>query len=131
MTTTSATTGDTTPGASDRMEDVESFRARARAWIGDTLPRKGDDERFGLHYLMSDEEELERVSAQRQLQRVIFDGGFAGITVPREYGGQGLTVAHQAAFNEELTGYESPLRLQIPTRSPCLAVILQFGTHEQ
>ena len=47
------------------------------------------------------------------------------------YGGQGLTPAHQRAFNEELAGYEHPSRLQVPTFTPCLAVLLDFGTEEQ
>ncbi len=54
-----------------------------------------------------------------------------GICFPRAYGGQGLTPEHQKVLNEELVGYEYPLRVQIPTLSPCAAVILEFGTEEQ
>src|SRR3546814_6060706 len=51
--------------------------------------------------------------------------------MPREYGGQGLTPAHQRVLNEELNGYEYPSRLQAPTFTPCAAVLLDFGTEEQ
>ncbi len=51
--------------------------------------------------------------------------------MPREYGGQGLTPDHQLALNEALEGYEHPSRFQAPTFSPCLAVLLDFGTEEQ
>src|SRR3546814_19431690 len=51
--------------------------------------------------------------------------------MPREYGGQGLTPAHQRVLNEELNGYEYPSRLQAPTFPPCAAVLLDFGTEEQ
>ncbi len=51
--------------------------------------------------------------------------------MPTEYGGQGLTPAHQLALNEELTGYEYPTRIQTPTISPCATVLLDFGTEEQ
>ena len=34
-----------------------------------------------------------------------------GICVPEEYGGQGLTPAHQQVLNEELRGYEYPIAL--------------------
>jgi alkylation response protein AidB-like acyl-CoA dehydrogenase len=61
---------------------------------------------------------------------LLFDGGFAGICVPVAYGGQGLTVDHQAAFNREIRGYECP-GIQVPTFTPCMAVILEFGTEEQ
>jgi len=65
------------------------------------------------------------------LQRRLFDGGFAGICVPREYGGQGLTPAHQAAFNRAIRGYDYPAEIQASTFVPCLALLLEFGTEEQ
>ena len=51
--------------------------------------------------------------------------------MPVAYGGQGLSPAHQRAFNEELAGYEHASRVQVPTMTPCLAVLLDFGTEEQ
>jgi len=38
------------------------------------------------------------VARDRRLQRTLFDGGFAGICFPKDYGGLGLTPAHQAAI---------------------------------
>jgi alkylation response protein AidB-like acyl-CoA dehydrogenase len=61
----------------------------------------------------------------------MFDAGLAGVCVPKEYGGQALTPAHQRVLNEELEGYEFPGHLQVPTMTPCLAVLLEFGTEEQ
>jgi alkylation response protein AidB-like acyl-CoA dehydrogenase len=61
----------------------------------------------------------------------LFDGGFAGICFPQEYGGLGLTLEHQRAFNEESAGYTMPDVLQIPTMTPCAAVLLEFGTEQQ
>ena len=54
------------------------------------------------------DERRDRRQRDRALQRTLFDGGFAGICFPKEYGGQGLTAAHQRAFNEEVAGYEMP-----------------------
>src|SRR5579864_3213952 len=79
----------------------------------------------------SDEEELARVAHSRELQRRLYDGGFAGICVPTAYGGLGLSVAHQRAFDHELEPYDCPLETQVPTFTPCMAVILEFGTEEQ
>jgi alkylation response protein AidB-like acyl-CoA dehydrogenase len=42
-----------------------------------------------------------------------------------------LTPAHQRALNAELRGYEYPSRAQVPTFTPCLAVLLEFGSEEQ
>ncbi len=114
---------------SEMIEHIESFRLRARAWIGENLgPQREED--LSQH-CANDEVELEAVARDRRLQRKIFDGGFAGICFPREYGGQGLTPAHQRAFNEELAGHEFPSRLTVPTFSPCAAVLLEYGTEAQ
>ncbi|OHV41614.1 MULTISPECIES: acyl-CoA dehydrogenase family protein [Pseudofrankia] len=114
------------------VEDVESFRRRAAAWMRGNLRAVSGPPTHNLDGLgRSEDEELAEITRQRQLQRVFFDGGFAGICVPREYGGQGLTPAHQRAFNEEIAGYEFPMDLQSPTFNPCLAVLLEFGTEEQ
>jgi alkylation response protein AidB-like acyl-CoA dehydrogenase len=114
------------------IEDVEAFRLRARAWIHDRLRPMDMATAVGvLRNARSDEEELESVALDRQIQRTLFDGGLAGVCVPTDYGGQGLTPAHQLALNEELAGFEYPSRFQAPTFSPCLAVLLDFGTEEQ
>ena len=113
------------------VEDVNAFRLRARAWLKDNLGPSAPDRMIGNFRLASREDELAMVEHDRSVQRTLYDGGFAGICVPREYGGQGLTPAHQRAFNEEIVGYEHPSRLQVPTFTPCLAVLLDFGTEEQ
>jgi alkylation response protein AidB-like acyl-CoA dehydrogenase len=114
---------------SDSQESVEAFRLRARAWIKENLgPIQPEDLDQNCE---NDEAELVAVARDRRLQRMLFDGGFAGICFPREYGGLGLTSDHQRAFNEELVGHEFPSRFAVPTFSPCAAVLLEFGTPQQ
>ena len=79
----------------------------------------------------TDEEQLAFVQRDREIQRSLFDAGLAGICFPREYGGQGLTPAHQGVLNEELVSYDYPAHLQTPSISQCAPVILEFGTEEQ
>jgi alkylation response protein AidB-like acyl-CoA dehydrogenase len=64
------------------------------------------------------------------VQRKLHEAGLNGLIIPREYGGQGLTPAHQRVLNEELSGYEWPSRFQVPTISPCGAVLLEFASEE-
>jgi len=110
-------------------EPVEDFRLRARAWIEENLgPIQPED--ISQH-CESDELELVAVARDRALQRRLFDGGFAGLCFPRDVEGQGLTPAHQRAFNEALAGHEFPSRFAVPTFSPCAAVLLEFGTPAQ
>ena len=111
-------------------ESVEDFRQRARSWIRENLEYVGA-KAVALENFGDDEAELAVVAHDRKIQRMLFDAGLAGVCVPREYGGQGLTPAHQQALSDELTGYEFAMRLQSPTMSPCLPVLLEFGTEEQ
>ncbi|MDQ7910808.1 acyl-CoA dehydrogenase family protein [Phytohabitans sp. ZYX-F-186] len=105
-------------------EDLESYRLAAREWLAANLPTvDGGGARLG-----SDDEAWQRA---RELQRILHDGGYAGIAYPKEYGGRGLTPAHQRVFNEESAGYEMPLLLNVPTFSICAPAILDFGTEEQ
>ncbi|MET0390438.1 MAG: acyl-CoA dehydrogenase family protein [Polyangiales bacterium] len=113
------------------VESLESFRERARAFIRSTLRPATSKTASVMRGDKSDEEELAEVAREREVQRAMFDAGFAGVCVPREYGGQGLTPAHQRVLNSELRGYEYPSRAQVPTFTPCLSVLLEFGTDEQ
>jgi alkylation response protein AidB-like acyl-CoA dehydrogenase len=115
----------------DEVESLEDFRLRARAFVRDNLKPDLSSYSEALRTIADEEEELALVQHDRDLQRAYFDAGLAGICVPVEYGGQGLTPAHQRVLNEEVDGYEVPRRAQVPTMAPCMAVILEFGTEEQ
>jgi alkylation response protein AidB-like acyl-CoA dehydrogenase len=112
------------------LESVESFRRRARQWIAENLTPVSDATDQGLETGEGDRDEAEWMRA-RKLQARLHEGGFAGICYPREYGGLGLTAAHQWAFNEEVTGYEMPILLNIPTFTICGPTILDMGSEEQ
>ncbi len=110
----------------DQTESVEEFRLRVRAWLADNMPvlapdapppdRAEDDETW---------------ARDKQLQRLLWDGGFAGVCFPKEYGGLGLSIEHQHAFTEESLPYEMPLHLNVPHFSILGATLVDFGTDEQ
>jgi alkylation response protein AidB-like acyl-CoA dehydrogenase len=104
------------------MEPVEDFRRRAREFLRTTMPPLGED--------WNDRGD-ERRERERGLQRLLWDGGFAGICFPREYGGLGLSVEHQRAFTEESAPYDMPFSLNVPTLGILAATLVEFGTHEQ
>ena len=108
------------------VESVDAFAARARAWLADNMPRLEPDapSRAGR----GDERAWLRA---RELQQRLYAGGFAGICFPREYGGLGLDVSYQKAFDVEATGYEMPLILNVPTFTICCASLLDVGTEDQ
>ncbi|MFD7878665.1 acyl-CoA dehydrogenase family protein [Streptomyces sp. NPDC059766] len=106
---------------SEPMESVEAFVERARAWLAENLgPRaEGGAEAFDEAY----------VERQRRLQRTLFDAGFAGISIPVRFGGQGLTPAHEAAFALEAQAFAMPdfQVLGITTFGACLPTLLQHA----
>ena len=108
------------------VESVDAFAARARAWLADNMPRLDPDapSRAGR----GDEGAWLRA---RELQQRLYAGGFAGICFPREYGGLGLDVSYQKAFDVEAAGYEMPLILNVPTFTICCASLLDVGTEDQ
>ncbi|MER5628401.1 acyl-CoA dehydrogenase family protein [Streptosporangium sp. NPDC002544] len=110
------------------LESVGAFRGRARAWLAENMPRA--DAASGKGTAGDDEDSAEQVSRGRELQRLLFDGGFAGILYPREYGGQGLTVEHQRAFLEEAAEYALP-RLFSVTHGILGPTLLDHGSEEQ
>jgi len=104
-------------------EPVEDFRRRARTWLADNMPPSADDAdaRF----------DDGRRDVERVLQRKLWDGGFAGICFPAEYGGLGLSMDHQRAFTEESLPYDMPFSMNVPTLGILAATLVDFGTHEQ
>jgi alkylation response protein AidB-like acyl-CoA dehydrogenase len=117
---------------SDAHEPLEGFRERARRFIRSNLrPTSPDALTRSLRTVRSDQEELAGVARDREVQRMLFDAHLAGVCVPTEYGGQGLSPAHQRVLNHELVGYEFPAHFQAPTFSPCMAVLLDLGNEEQ
>lgn len=108
-------------------QDVQSFRLKARAWLSENMPRR--DQAYDGTVAERDREETWLEA--RRLQRLLYDGGFAGICFPREYGGQGLSPEHQHAFTEESLPYQMPLLLNVPTLTILAPTILDFGTEEQ
>jgi alkylation response protein AidB-like acyl-CoA dehydrogenase len=98
------------------IETVDAFVARAETWLAANMPPRTGE--LGMRGFGSDEEELASVAEARRLQRTLFDGGFAGICFPREYGGQGLPVEYQLAFNRACAPYEMPRIFNVPT-PPC------------
>ncbi|WP_280398966.1 acyl-CoA dehydrogenase family protein [Nocardia carnea] len=105
------------------MEPVDDFRERARAWLRDNLSPAPPDQ--------GPPDSKDEWDRARELQRKLYDAGFAGICFPKEYGGLGLSPAHQEAFTKESYPYEMPVILNVPTLAICAATLLDLGTEEQ
>lgn len=83
--------------------DLEAYRARARDWLAANLP-----ERRGPLLRAAHDITAQQLAAERAGQRSVYEAGYLGITLPTEYGGQGLTDAHQRIWQEESARYALP-----------------------
>jgi alkylation response protein AidB-like acyl-CoA dehydrogenase len=104
--------------------DEETFRAEARAWLADHAPAT----RAQLDAAATDRE---RFDASRAWQRTLFDGGWAGITWPIEYGGRGGTARQASIFAEEQTRFRVSSGFVASTVGMVGPTLLRFGSDEQ
>ncbi len=110
----------------DQLEDLDTYRERVRTYMEENLPRRDHDRPWNP---MEDDDD--RASMNRDLQRRLFDGGFAGVCYPAEYGGQGLPIYYQRVINDVSEDFDMPLLFSTPTMSITGPTVLEFGTEEQ
>ena len=77
-------------------------------------------------------EPAEKIESRRGVAAEAHDGGWAGITWPREYGGRGATPVEQLIFNEEYTRAGAPDRINLAV-GPALVgpTLIARGTEAQ
>ncbi|MEO6124119.1 MAG: acyl-CoA dehydrogenase family protein [Ilumatobacteraceae bacterium] len=105
------------------MIDVEQFRAEAAGWL--ELNRQHAPRDYGA---ICPPDLVEQGTAWQQR---LFAAGYAGIHWPTRYGGQGLSIQHQAAWIEECALAAVPPFLNMVGLVLAGQSILQFGTEEQ
>jgi len=94
--------------------DLDTFRTRCREFFARPVARTGEQWSTGFAF-----------------QRALHEAGLAGITVPVEYGGQGLSAAHLAICDEEARGLDLPVGVLTITIGMCIPVVLAHGSEEQ
>ena len=76
------------------------FRDELRAWLKANVPKDWDEFR---------EESLEtRFDFLKRWQHKLYEGGWAGISWPKEYGGRGASLMQQVIFWQEMALAEAP-----------------------
>jgi alkylation response protein AidB-like acyl-CoA dehydrogenase len=106
----------------------DDFRARARAWLAANAPRRaaGDDEAEA-----ESRGQAAVLAEQKAFQAKLHAAGFAGITWPTAYGGQGLGSAEQIIWSQESRDYDLPtgaffIGLSMPGNT-----LVELGTEAQ
>ena len=83
-----------------------AFRAEARSWLEAHAKEKSGEMKLSLHHDPSPEADAESVRRSKEWQRTLYDGGWAGITWPVEYGGRGGTPVQQMIFDQEQARFD-------------------------
>lgn len=101
------------------------FRDSFREWLGANLPREWAGGSLGSE---DGEDFLEYL---RDWQRSLFEGGWAGISWPKEFGGRGATLVEQSIFQAELARANAPQLIGTIGLSLVGPTIIAMGTDAQ
>jgi len=104
--------------------DEQQFRDEFRAWLGAQAPPEWTRD-------TNSEDRSDYLEYLRDWQRRLYQGGWAGIAWPREYGGRGATLMQQAIFQEELARANTPPLIGTIGLSLVGPTIIALGTEAQ
>ena len=106
------------------VQSDDVFRSEARAWLEEHAPPM----RARREAAVGDSELFD---AGRAWQRELFDGGWAGIAWPAEYGGRGATPAQASIFAAEQARFGVSAGFVASTVGMVGPVLLSAGTEAQ
>lgn len=103
---------------------TDDYRTRAAEWLRENVPVEWREHRGAL-----DEEQETRIRAE--WDRQLYRGGFAGISLPAEYGGQGRSVEDEVAFFELAAHMQAPDSLGRIGKILTAPTLISIGTQAQ
>jgi alkylation response protein AidB-like acyl-CoA dehydrogenase len=105
--------------------EQEAFRTELRAWLAAHVPRQS-----GLRHLQP-QASAEDLAFLKQWQRKVHDGGWTGISWPKEYGGRGASLVERMIFDQEMAAAGAPALLNVLGLEIVGPTIIAHGTEEQ
>jgi alkylation response protein AidB-like acyl-CoA dehydrogenase len=106
--------------------DQAQYREQVRAWLDE---HKSEAPVLRGENALRDEDEI--VAARREWQRKLAEAGLAGVTWPKEFGGQGLGPIEQVIVNQEISRAGVPGILDVIGVGMLGPTIIAHGTDEQ
>lgn len=86
----------------------QAFRQELRAWLQTHVPPEAAYPRH-----LQPQASPEDLAFLRAWQRTVYEGGWAGISWPREYGGRGASLIERMIFDEEMAAHKAPPLLNV------------------
>ncbi|NNL67903.1 MAG: acyl-CoA dehydrogenase [Myxococcales bacterium] len=112
----------------DTPQEAE-FRKKAHAWLADNAEPRDPNE-SGSDVLGEREDEA-AIQKSKDWQAKKFDAGWAVLTWPKEYGGQGLGRMENVIFNQEEAKFKTPTNIYTIGHGMLGPTIMAHGTDEQ
>ncbi|MCP4086252.1 MAG: dehydrogenase [Actinomycetia bacterium] len=109
-------------------DEAEAFRARCRAFLDDNVDTP--DNSAGSEP-PDDPDGSVGVAEGKAFQAKLADAGLAGMIHPKEYGGAGLTAAHEKIWREEAAKSPPPTAQLTISHGMCMPMLSEYGTDEQ
>lgn len=107
-------------------EELEEYRLEVRNWLQNNLPEGWGTSSFKIPTDLAEERAF-----YRHWEMKLYEGGYNGITWPREYGGQGKSTIHEVVFFEEAGKVNSPPEVNGLGKALFGPTLLLYGTEEQ
>jgi alkylation response protein AidB-like acyl-CoA dehydrogenase len=99
--------------------DLRAFRLEVRKWLADNLPPGFDTPGY-----RGPEDAQERIAFAKRWQRQLYDGGWAGLAWPKEYGGRGAGIMEQLVYSEEYARAWAPDLIMISVGTTLVGPVL-------
>jgi acyl-CoA dehydrogenase len=112
----------------DTPQEAE-FRAKARAFLAKHLKPLNPDET--APNMLGEREDKEAIAWAKRWQATKFDNGWAVLTWPKEYGGQGLGRMENVIFNQEEARFKTPPAIYGIGHGMLGPTLMTHGTKEQ
>jgi alkylation response protein AidB-like acyl-CoA dehydrogenase len=106
-----------------------AYRAKARAWLEKNAELLDPNEPAADP--LAEREDEKAIQASKAWQASKFDAGWACITWPKEYGGQGGTTMQNVIFNQEQAKFKLPPNIYTIGHGMLGPTIMTHGTPEQ
>jgi acyl-CoA dehydrogenase len=105
-----------------------AFRKKARAWLEKNAQPRGPDDATDE---LSEREDADAIARAKAWQARKFDEGWACLTWPKEYGGQGLSRVENVVWNQEEARFKTPPNIYGIGHGMLGPTIMAHGTPEQ